>query len=157
MGEFCFRIISARLSSAHPFYVDNTGAIHRIFNGSPGKAQSCSRRFRAAVLDIIDRKPSIDVVIDWAPGHEGIIGNELADKRAKSGAKLVPRHPEYLSASYVGSVQRRALSDFWLMEWASAKHARNAFTAANRIRPSLKPTKHFLLLSRKELSHTVQC
>jgi hypothetical protein len=67
------------------FYVDHTGAIHRIFDSSPGKAQGCSRRFRSIVLELPDQNPELKILIEWAPEHHDIIGNKHADRRAKEG------------------------------------------------------------------------
>ncbi|KDQ10018.1 hypothetical protein BOTBODRAFT_137309, partial [Botryobasidium botryosum FD-172 SS1] len=30
--------------------------------------------------------PNINITLQWTPGHEGIIGNELADEHAKKAA-----------------------------------------------------------------------
>ena len=46
------------------FFTDNTGAIQRIFKGTPGKAQSCSRRFRQNILEILDQLPEISITVE---------------------------------------------------------------------------------------------
>ncbi|KAF8320946.1 hypothetical protein DL93DRAFT_2107613, partial [Clavulina sp. PMI_390] len=67
------------------FFADNTGAIQRIFEGTPGLAQHCSLRFRQNILKVLDDNPNIHVTIEWVPGHKDIRGNEKADQLAKDG------------------------------------------------------------------------
>src|SRR5260370_19250243 len=43
-----------RRPSKTVFYADNTGAIHRIFEGSLGKAQAHSRGFRKEICNILN-------------------------------------------------------------------------------------------------------
>ncbi len=65
---------------------DNMGALQCIFQGSPGKAQSCSTTFRSHILDILDTLENIQFTFTWCPGHFDIEGNERADRLAKSGS-----------------------------------------------------------------------
>ncbi len=55
---------------------DNTGALQCIFQGSPGKAQSCSTTFWSHILDILDKHENIQFALTWCPGHFDIKGNE---------------------------------------------------------------------------------
>src|SRR6266436_1435519 len=55
---------------------DNTGALQRIFQGSPGKAQKCSDTFRKHIIDILDQHTNIQLAFTWCPGHFDIEGNE---------------------------------------------------------------------------------
>ena len=47
------------------FYTDNTGAIQRIFEGSPGKAQAHSRAFRREICNILNADDETIVAISW--------------------------------------------------------------------------------------------
>lgn len=139
------------------FFCDNTGAIYRCFAGTPGKAQACSRRFRKAVLEIIDTMPEIHVEIAWSPGHLDIVGNERADALAGFGGALQPANPEYQSISYVGCARRRDQDEKWKHLWANTNRGRNsAFNRTNNIPPSTHPSKHFKTLSRRAFSRIVQ-
>ncbi len=48
---------------------DNTGAIQRIFQGSPGKAQASSLAFRRNIIDLLDHYDNIRIALTWCPGH----------------------------------------------------------------------------------------
>ena len=65
---------------------DNTAALQRIFQGSPGKAQKCSDTFRKHIIDILDSHENVQFAFTWCPGHLDIEGNERADYLAKSGS-----------------------------------------------------------------------
>ena len=62
---------------------DNTGAIQRIFKGSPGIAQASSLKFRKCILEALDYNQDLKIAIMWCPGHFDIEGNERADTLAK--------------------------------------------------------------------------
>ena len=109
------------LNNAHSihFFMDNTGAIQRIFKGTPGKAQSCTVRFRQNILEILDRLPNTHITVEWVPGHCKIKGNEITDHLAKRGSRLPPPDPDWSSYAYIGTTWKRALSDMWIDHWAS--------------------------------------
>ena len=86
------------------FYADNVGTIDRIFDGKPGKGQAHSRAFRKTIGKILNSNNDTRVAISWCPSHSGIIGNEEADDRAKSGARLTPIDPKYKTQSYVAGL-----------------------------------------------------
>ena len=139
------------------FFTDNTGAIQRIFKGTPGKAQSCSLRFRQNILQILDHLPDISITVEWVPGHCKIQGNEIADRLAKRGSRLQPPNPGRTSYAYVGATWKRALGDMWRDRWASiTRHPRADFTPADRFPPQLSPTRRFTELSRTTFSRSFQ-
>ncbi|MGI0016602.1 MAG: hypothetical protein ACREBU_24530, partial [Nitrososphaera sp.] len=91
-----------------------------------------------------------EVDIRWAPGHTGIIGNEMADLLAKRGAQSAPptRHPP--TRSYVKrqlGIQNRADFEGWWYRNQPPKYARWGLST------SLKQTPELATLSRIELHH----
>ncbi|OHW97544.1 putative transposon, partial [Colletotrichum incanum] len=61
--------------------IDNTSVIQGIRGRAPDSSQ-------AAVLEIQVVTRIYDVQIRWAPGHQGIKGNEEADRLAKESTTL---------------------------------------------------------------------
>ena len=98
---------------------DNTGAMQRIFKGSPGLAQSCSLKFRKRILETLDSNKNLKIAITWSPGHLDIEGNERADSLAKSGAHNRPNYPSYRSISYLGSAQKCGIEEEWKQRWTN--------------------------------------
>ncbi len=67
-------------SSAPPSKIiiatNNTATLQHIFQGSPGKVQSCSNTFCKHILDILDTHEDTQFALTWCPGHFNIEGNE---------------------------------------------------------------------------------
>src|SRR5258708_39954120 len=99
-------------------YTDNTGAIQRIFEGSPGKAQAHSRGFRKEICEILNADDKAIMAISWCPGHHGIIGNEEVDKLAKLGAKLQPEQPNYKTQAYIVALHKCKMLEAWRYRWS---------------------------------------
>ncbi len=95
------------------FYTDNMGVIQRIFEGSPGKAQAHSRGFRREICNILNADEENMVAISWCPRHQGITGNEAADKLAKLGTKSCPENPNYKTQAYVMSLHKCEMLEAW--------------------------------------------
>ena len=93
-------------------YTDSLSAAQAI------KGQSQCR----LVLDIFElvvalQKRNITVNICWLPGHVGILGNELADKTAKSALDLTAISTQEIPASDVKSYIKRIVREAWSCEW----------------------------------------
>ncbi len=95
------------------FYTDNAGAITRIFDGAPGKAQAHSRAFRKTIGKILREQDDTRIAISWCPGHSGISGNDAADALTKSGACLTPSNPEHKTQAYVAGLRKREMLEEW--------------------------------------------
>ncbi len=163
--EVASKILNDLLSNADPaapsriiISSDNTGAIQWIFQGSPGKAQTSSLAFHRNILNLLDQHENLHIALMWCPGHFDIEGNERADELAKSGSHLTPMKPNYKSLLYIGSLQKREISEVWLHRWMNNHTTlRSKFHIANRIPPHMKPTDRFIKLDHRMFSRTMQC
>src|SRR5258708_169523 len=98
---------------------NNMDAIQRIFQGSPGKAQSCLITFCKHILNILDQHKNMQFAITWCPGHFDIEGNEWADHLAKSGSCSQHKKPDYKSTSYIGSPHKCEIGEEWTHRWTN--------------------------------------
>jgi hypothetical protein len=96
--------------------------------------------------------------VSWCPSHCDITGNDRADELAKDATKLGRQIPYSVSYSNAKRRAKRAILKTWQQEWESAPKEGH-FAIANRMKPSLKPTKHFLNLknNREIFGRVVQC
>ena len=128
---------------------NNTGAIQRIFQGSPGKDQMSSLMFRKNILDLLDRYEHIQFAFTWCPGHFDIEGNETADQLAKSGSRMTQNNIVHKSLSYLGGLHKQEIGKEWQHRWTNHHTTLwSKFHVTNRIPPSTKPTKRFTMLDR---------
>lgn len=88
------------------FFADNTGALQRIYKGTPGYDQDCSFRFRSTIHHILDAYPDLRVTLEWVPGHHNIRGNDTADALAKQGTEEDPVFPGFTSAAFTMNTHR---------------------------------------------------
>ena len=94
----------------------------------------------------------------WCPSHCDIPGNDRADELAKEATSLERQIPFNTTRSNAKRRSKRTTLRLWQQEWkATPKTGRYAI--ANRLAPSLNPTKHFLDLkgSREVFGRVLQC
>lgn len=86
--------------------LDSQAAISRLQHTQtgPGQAQAVQARTAAQVLQSRGRQP----IIQWAPGHAGVEGNERAGRAAKKAAN---RPPNTGSGEVSLAFTRRACTD----------------------------------------------
>ena len=140
--------------------MDNTGAIQRIFKGSPGKVQAHSRGFRKEIFNILNEDKEAMIAISWCPGHQGITGNKEADKLVKLGlgTKTHPDNPNYKTQAYIAALHKHKMLEAWRYRWSNTLNLPRAwFQPANTIPPTLKPTERFLTTDQKMFSRLIQC
>ena len=137
---------------------DNMGTIQWIFQGSPGKAQSSLLTFCKHILELLDKHVDLHIALMWCPGHFDIEGNERADKLAKSGSHLIPKHPNYKSLLYLGSRNKHNIGKEWLHRWTNSHMTlRSKFHITNCIPPHTRPTDRFVRLDHCTFSRILQC
>jgi len=100
------------------------------------------------------------LTIQWTAGHEGIEGNELADKEAKEAAKghmtdtkQLPKYlqkPILINPSTVKKVYKESLPKEWQEEWRTSKRG----TATLVIDDTTPSTKFLKSISNPKLSRT---
>ncbi|KAF9506439.1 hypothetical protein BS47DRAFT_430489 [Hydnum rufescens UP504] len=146
-----------RIKSLH--FADNTGALQRIHKGAPGKAQNCSRRFRAVTFAILHEQQDIEIILSWMPGRQNITENERSDELAKEGSTKQPARPEFHSAAFAGCMHRHELRERGVRLWIADPQQRrpSSYKIANKFPPSLRPSKWLRTLTRKTFSRLIQC
>ena len=94
-----------------------------IYSDSLSAIQAISSQARhRLILEIIEInvqlcKRGITTRLCWVPGHVGIIGNELADRKAKQATMLEQISKQELPPSDIQSVIKEKIYKQWKEEW----------------------------------------
>ncbi|KAF5350420.1 hypothetical protein D9758_012444 [Tetrapyrgos nigripes] len=122
------------------FFTDNSGAVQTIFDTSPKPGQTYCTIFWRRVTDFLDALPNHTVEISWVPSHTGIVGNERADGLAKDTCNLANNEGWIGTRSHAIRRNRERKERQWKRKWEN-RPITSQYLPANRIPPSLKPTK----------------
>jgi len=68
-------------------FTDAQAAIARIGSDEPGPGQQYALKAREWVGQLRTARPGIQIEIRWCPAHEGVAGNEKADREARRAAE----------------------------------------------------------------------
>jgi hypothetical protein len=100
----------------------------------------------------------LSISIAWCPSHCDIPGNERADALAKEATSLGCQIPFTTSRSNARRRSKIATTKLWQNDWKLSNNA-GRFAIANRLKPSLNPTKHFVNLkdNREVFGRVLQC
>jgi ribonuclease HI len=72
-------------------FADSSSAIGAAIDPRPHPGQQFSLLFRSHVDSLFDlTQGDLRIEVKWTPGHAGVFGNELVDRRAKEAASLRP-------------------------------------------------------------------
>lgn len=139
-------------------FTDNAAATTAIVDPKPDSAQYFAIKFHQTLRPLLEANQNLSVSVSWCPSHCDIPGNERADDLAKKATSLECQIPFSVTRSNAKRRAKKACLKLWQLEWkASPKVGR--FAIANRLPPSLKPSKHFkdLKSNREIFGRVVQC
>ena len=139
-------------------FADNAASITAIADPKPGPAQFFALQFHQTIRPLLENHPNLSITISWCPSHCDIPGNDRADELAKEATSLACQIPFSVTRSNARRRAKRNTLLLWQQEWKKSPKT-GRFAIANRIPPSLIPTKHFLHLksNREAYGRLLQC
>jgi ribonuclease HI len=130
------------------FFSDNSSAVRAITDPKPSSAQYFTLSFINHIRPLLETHHNLAVSVSWCPSHCDIPGNERADALAKEATSLGCQLPFSTTRSNAKRRAKANTAKAWQKEWKnSTKEGR--FAIANRLKPSLNPTNHFIALKDK--------
>jgi len=114
--------------------------------------------FHVKTQAFLNTNPTATVTINRCPAHQGIMGNEKADERAREATNLVCTSPVGITQSNAMRRARNAPLKLWLREWEK-RSMEGRYAISNRIQPFQKTTLCFRKLDdeREIFGRMVQC
>lgn len=112
------------------------------------------------VFHKLDDDTAHSIEVAWCPSHCNIPGNDRADELAKKGTQLAwPAHSLRAPRGRLPSAEPGPPHSHWHGFGKGRRHPVRGYPIANRISPSLNPTKHFTELQnqREVFGRLVQC
>ncbi|KAJ3764703.1 hypothetical protein FB446DRAFT_618406, partial [Lentinula raphanica] len=92
----------------------------------------------------------------WTPSHTGITGNERADQLAKKGAEKTNETIWKRSRTNALRMNKKKTEMAWKKLW-DKRSVVGGFAVANRIPPTIKPTKRLKNTPREIFGRIMQC
>ena len=77
---------------------------------------------------------SIQITLQWIPGHTDIHGNDIADRLAKEGAAK-PQNSSPCNMNTARQLLKSQYNDIWLKRWENGTTGRRYFAERNRPQP----------------------
>jgi len=156
--------LALKYTTNHPeitqitFYVDNSAAARAIFDPKPSPGQLYAPKFHGKMTKFLNADIAHSIEIAWCPSHCNIKGNDRADELAKEATQLAWSAPIGTSRAFALRQAKATTQTAWIRDWQKAPR-RGRFAIANRIPPSLNPTKHFTELQNQceVFGHLIQC
>ena len=68
-------------------------------------------------FDHLMNRHKVKIILQWIPGHQGIKGNEEADKLAKRGASQ-PQPEVPVTYDTVSKMVRANMKEEWMNDWS---------------------------------------
>ena len=93
-------------------YTDSRSAVQAIQNTS-----KCALVREILGLLVVLSRSQVKVILCWIPGHAGIEGNELADKKAKSAIDKPTLSTQEIPVSDVKAYIKRKVLESWKHDW----------------------------------------
>ena len=124
-------------------YSDNQAGIYRLSKTSDNPGQASQIRCIEASNRIVAQGATI--TINWVPGHEDILGNELADSLAKEATKQPFLEPTYTSFALLGL----KIKGLQAQEWALVVQEYKKKTLVKYANPATYSNIYSWRLSRK--------
>lgn len=138
------------------FFADNDSSIRSVLKCRPAAGQAFCVAFTEQVTAFLLEDERRRVSVEWVPGHEDVAGQEATDRLAKAGTRQQSSLPFELSITRA----KRAITTRTISRWIERWHAparRNRYAAANRIQPSLRPTRHLRAHGKSVTARLTQC
>ena len=139
-------------------FSDSAAAVRAITDPKPGPAQYFTLSFHNLIRPLLTTHPNLSITVAWCPSHCGIPGNERADTLAKEATTLGCQIPFSTTRSNAKRRSKSTVVKMWQKDWKNTPKT-GRYAIANRITPSLNPTKHFqqLRCKREIFGRVLQC
>ena len=110
-----------------------------------GKSDNLTTKSLANTIDNFLSAHTVELTLQWIPGHVNIPGNECADRLAKKGSTC-PQINTPASMNTARHIIKNNKREEWMNEWAGGSKGRSIFN--HMTRPN--PNDHLNLLERKQ-------
>lgn len=137
-------------------FSDNDSAVKNITKEQAGANQSISIDFMRAAEVFLKEKEGRTLEVAWVPGHKDVKGNDEADRLAKEATELPIEDDTPTTFTHHRRKVRADLTANWNDYWLSKPRPESKFAVADRIAPSLKGSKSFKKMERKEYGLVTQ-
>ncbi|QRW18463.1 ribonuclease H-like protein [Rhizoctonia solani] len=105
-------------------YCDNQSAVKSITDLSRHPCQYTSRAFVTAAKAFVTGHPERSIHITWTPGHNGVEGNETADRLANEGARVAPNPIFNRTITWAKEQATRKTIRSWKKAWYEHSESR---------------------------------
>ena len=112
-------------------FTDSLSALQSLESGEMGNKDISQMKIG---FDHLMNRHKVQIILQWIPGHQGIKGNEEADKLAKRGASQ-PQPEVPVTYDTVSKMVRANLKEEWMNDWSRNSTGRALYEYMNAPRP----------------------
>ncbi|KAF8640202.1 hypothetical protein AX14_009992 [Amanita brunnescens Koide BX004] len=120
--------------------IDNKAAATSLFNFDVKSSQMAVIRINLLLESWLARDARCSLTIRFTPSHEGINGNERADRLTKAGLELCPTNPPRILRSHFLAEHRSRAEHEWQRRWKDVAYRGSQWLPIRRKKKVFKPS-----------------
>ena len=121
-------------------FIDNKAAANSLFNFDVKSSQMSIVRINSLLIAWLAENLQRSLTIRFVPSHEGVTGNERADRLTKAGLERCPTNPPRILRSHFLSDQRRRAEHDWQRRWEDVTYRGSQWLPIRRKKKVFKPS-----------------